>query len=323
MWLCVCRCQWRCEWQYRHLSQNSLKTSCFPVGCWHVHRILPNTRLISAFPTHPNWKMLNLVLIHKLQPEYAANTTCIKVEIQSFGTIVAPVLCWRFSTMAVVYFPSRYTCRLDNSCVLRHLWLLIPPPPESLALRRSVACALRTGRKKKSFLTNSEAPLLQVIKFPTWKKDTPINGGDTTLGPLPTPVIVIGHWWEVCVYHVLSNWVWNDIMCIWNKSKVFLELTIIIYSGKRITAPVFRCTRHVFTRGNSHPPPKTPTHSKKLALWEAYRAEELQVTRNRRSWRWSWFLPYSLALGMFFSVVHILNVHWPVASLRLSVVMWP
>lgn len=106
---CVCRCQWRCEWQYRHLSQNRLKTSCFPVGCWHVHRILPKTPLLSAFPTHPDWKMLNLDLIHKLQPQYAAYTTCIKVEIQSFG--VAPVLSWRYTSRPV---------KPSNSCILHY-----------------------------------------------------------------------------------------------------------------------------------------------------------------------------------------------------------
>lgn len=121
MWVCVCRCQRRCEWQYRHLSRNRLKTSCFPLGCWHVHRILPKTQLISAFPTYPNWKMLNLDRIHKLQPQYAVYTTCIKVEIQSLGTIAAPALSWCFSTMALVYFPSRCTSRLvkpSNSCIL-------------------------------------------------------------------------------------------------------------------------------------------------------------------------------------------------------------
>lgn len=129
---------------------------------------------------------------------------------------------------------------------------------------------------------------------------------------------------SVCVYHVLSNRVWNDIMCIWNKSRVFLELTLIVYSGKRITAPFFLDAPDTFSPMEIHTHrPKHPHTNKKLALWEAYRAEELQVTRNRRSWRWAWFLPYSLALGMFFSVVHVLNVHWPVASLRLSIVMWP
>lgn len=173
--------------------------------------------------------------------------------------------------MAVVYFPSRNTSQLvkpSNSCILHYgtsdCWS--PPTPRRPCSQERCCLCTKNRKKKKSFLTNSEAPLLQVIKFPTWKKDSPINGGDTTLGPLPTPVIVIGHWWEVCVYHVLSNWVWNDIMCIWNKSRVFLELTLIVCSGKRITAAVFRRTRHVFTCGNSHPPPKTPTHQQEVSF---------------------------------------------------------
>lgn len=43
------------------------------------------------------------------------------------------------------------------------------------------------------------AAFLQVIKFPAWRWDATINGFDATLGPLPTPVIVIGYMWDVCV----------------------------------------------------------------------------------------------------------------------------
>lgn len=143
--------------------------------------------------------------------------------------------------------------------------------------------------KNPFWLIQINAAVLQVIKFPTWKRDAPINGGDTTLGRLPTPVIVIGYWWEVCVsFAVKLSVKWHHVHV--KQSKVLLEFILIVHSNKHITVPILDLLDTLSPIEIHTHHPKHPHTNNKFAVREADRESRSSNRQEigmllRRWWR--------------------------------------